>query len=582
MPRRLLPILTAIVVTVVMAFDRGRIVELPVRDFAMRLMPRKPATSTVVIAIDERSLREIGPWPWDRGVLAEIVERVAESQARAVVLDILLADPRPGDENLAQAMKRVPTIAVSVLVEQEQWLVPAPKLREAAVVAHGNFELDHDGILRRFASTKQNHDNSYTALSIEAASIIAATPIPVGRSVAPAFRTAPRQVPVVSATDVLWRRTAAGDLRGRLVFIGPTALGLGDRVLTPVSTPLAPDPGVTVHAAAAEALVRGERIREVPPILCGVLAGAIVAGLLGTRQRPRRHRIAVVAVLLIAVIAGGYVLLALSGIAVPFVILMLTVVIAAAGVETTLMDTSLKESGVRLEQIATRLAEQRAHDVESKRILAHELKTPLASMRNLTQLLGDFELSASEQRRVARLLQSEAGKLQSMVDALLDLERLPLRDFRASSTITDLGELVRARIDMLRAGADRPLLASIPAGITVRADPMMIERVVDNLVGNAIKYTPAREPVDVTVSQTDGVAVLEVADRGPGIADEDRERIFDRFFRGSTAAGTEGLGLGLSLVAEVARWHGGSVAVERAEDGGAAFRFMLPAAEGDA
>jgi len=579
--RRLLPVTTTIVVTLLMAFDRGPTLELPVRDLAMRSLPKKAAQATVVVAIDERSLREIGRWPWPRGVLAQLVDRAASAGAKAVVLDILLAEPSDGDEALAMAMKRVPTIAVSVLVEGEQWIVPAAKLRESAVVAHGNFELDHDGILRRFASTKQDRDRSYTALSIEAASILGATSIPVGRSVAPAFRTRPREIPQVSAADVL-RGQNISKLRGRLVFVGPTALGLGDRVLTPVSTTRAPDAGVTVHAAAAEALLRNERIRDLPPIVSGLAAGLLVASILVARNRERRMRIGIAAALLIAVAIGGYWLLSISGIAVPFVILMLTVTLAAAGVETTLMGTSLKESGVRLEEIATRLAEQRAQDVESKRILAHELKTPLASMRNLTQLLGDFELSPNEQKRVARLLQSEAGKLQSMVDALLDLERLPLRDFRASSSVTDLGELVRARVDLLRASVARPVLISVSEDVFVRADPILIERVVDNLVGNAIKYAPAPQPIEVSVRQTSDVAILEVADRGPGIAAEERERIFQRFFRGATAAGTEGLGLGLSLVAEVARWHGGSVTVDRSAAGGAAFRFMLPVATGGA
>lgn len=581
MLRRLLPVTTTIVVTLLMAFDRGPTLELPVRDLAMRSLPKKAAQATVVVAIDERSLREIGRWPWPRGVLAQLVDRAASAGAKAVVLDILLAEPSDGDEALAMAMKRVPTIAVSVLVEGEQWIVPAAKLRESAVVAHGNFELDHDGILRRFASTKQDRDRSYTALSIEAASILGATSIPVGRSVAPAFRTRPREIPQVSAADVL-RGQNISKLRGRLVFVGPTALGLGDRVLTPVSTTRAPDAGVTVHAAAAEALLRNERIRDLPPIVSGLAAGLLVASILVARNRERRMRIGIAAALLIAVAIGGYWLLSISGIAVPFVILMLTVTLAAAGVETTLMGTSLKESGVRLEEIATRLAEQRAQDVESKRILAHELKTPLASMRNLTQLLGDFELSPNEQKRVARLLQSEAGKLQSMVDALLDLERLPLRDFRASSSVTDLGELVRARVDLLRASVARPVLISVSEDVFVRADPILIERVVDNLVGNAIKYAPAPQPIEVSVRQTSDVAILEVADRGPGIAAEERERIFQRFFRGATAAGTEGLGLGLSLVAEVARWHGGSVTVDRSAAGGAAFRFMLPVATGGA
>jgi CHASE2 domain-containing sensor protein len=165
----LIALATAVAVTALLALDLANPLELPLRDFAVRAMPRLPAAATVVVEIDERSLREIGPWPWPRTTLAQLVDRAAEANARAVILDILLADPRPGDDVLARAMTRVRTIAVSVLVEGEQWLVPAPALQKSALIAHGNFELDHDGIHRRFATTKQNDERSDVALSFEAA-----------------------------------------------------------------------------------------------------------------------------------------------------------------------------------------------------------------------------------------------------------------------------------------------------------------------------------------------------------------------------------------------------------------------------
>lgn len=546
-------ILAGVIVTLLLATHAADPIELPARDLALRVIPERPATYTVVVAIDERSLKR-GPWPWPRAELATIVDRCASAGARAVVFDILLSDPREGDEVLAASMRKLPTAAVSVLVEGEQWLVPAPKLREATIVAHGNFELDHDGILRRFASTKQSGDRAYAALSIEAASFLKRTAAPVGRTVAPAFRTPPRAIPLVSAADLLDGR--AKDLRGKVVFVGPTALGLGDRVLTPVSTRLAPDAGVTVHAAATESLLRGEQIRELPPIVSGLIAA--IAVLLLANGFPARSLLTAVVVLL-----GGLTLLATTGIAIPFVTLLLAMVLTAITVEAKRMTASLRQSH-----------EERAHDLESKRLLAHELKTPVASMRNLTQLLADFELSDAERRRVAILLQSEAGKLEALVQALLDLERLPLRDFRSSSRVTDLGELVKARVDVLRATAGRAMNASIAPNVLVRADGMLIERVIDNLVGNALKYTDT--PIDVTVRGTGAEAWLEVADRGPGIDDAERERIFQRFFRGAAARGTEGLGLGLSFVAEVARWHGGNVSVESAQEGGSRFRVSLP------
>lgn len=572
----------AVLVTLLAAFDGAAIVELPLRDVALRLLPARPASHTTVVAIDERALREIGPWPWPRPVLAQLVDRIGAAGARAAILDVLLADARPGDEQLAAAMGRVPTVTVCVLVEEQRWIVPTPAIAGASIVAHGNFELDRDGILRRFAATKQSSDRAYTALSLEAASFVREMPVPIGRSIALAFRTPPRAIPIVSAADVLRGNTPA--LRDRIVFVGPTALGLGDRVLTPVSRSLAPDPGVTVHASSTESLLRGEEIRELPPIAAGCAAGLAVAAVLQIRTRPRRTRFVVAIALLGIVLLGGLTLLATIGTAVPFLTLTLAVVLTFALVETIVMSTSLQQSRVavsRLEEIAISIAAHRAQEVESKRVLAHELRTPLASMRNLTQLLAGFELNEAERRRVTSLLETEAGKLESMVQALLDLERLSLRDFLTNSSVIDLGDLVRTRVAFLSASAGRPLTVSAPSGVLVRADTMLLERVIDNLVSNALKYTPPSAFVTIAVRHTDrealpGEAILEVEDRGPGIAEVDRERIFQRFVRGSSARGTEGLGLGLALVAEVARWHGGRVSLERIAEGGSRFQVALP------
>jgi len=591
----------AFLVTLLLAADVPAALELPARDLALRLLPRRPARATAIVAIDERSVRAVGPWPWPRATLARLVDRAADAGARAAIVDILLTEARPGDELLARAMKRLPSIAVCVLAERGQWLVPAPAFDSSAIVAHGNFELDRDGILRRFASTKQDRSRAFAAVSFEAASFIRVTAVPVGRSVAPAFRTAPRDVPVVSAVDVLRDPNASRSLRGKLVFIGPTALGLGDRVLTPVSARLAPDTGVSVHAAATESILRNEDVRALPPLAGGAFAGIVAGTIVGVRRRARGVRVIVAGAFLLAILGGGYALLASTGIAVPSVTLMLALLVAAGGAEATRMASRLRQSreaaarletnlgyasaapgdevGLRLEEIATRLAERRAQELESQRVLAHELKTPLASMRSLTQLLGGFELSDAERRRVTSLLEAEAGKLQLMVSGLLDLERLALRNFDSASAVTDLGTLAAARVELLRASADRPVAVDAPPGIRVRGDAILLERIIDNLVTNAMKYTPPRTPVHVAVERRDGIALLAVEDRGRGIPTSERARVFQRFARGSTAAGTEGLGLGLALVAEVARWHRGEVAVEDAQGGGARFVVTLPLIE---
>lgn len=323
------------------------------------------------------------------------------------------------------------------------------------------------------------------------------------------------------------------------MFIGPTAFALGDRVLTPVSR--RPEPGVTVHAAATESVIRGEEIRELPPIVAGLLAGFAVWSTLRWRW-------------MVVPIAIGLLALMAVNIAAPFVTVSLAMAITLGSVWSTRMVKALRQSRVTVTKLT-----------ESRGLLAHELKTPLASMRGLTQLLAGFELTDAERRRVAGLLESEAGKLQSMVNVLLDLERLPQRDFDASTSVIDLGALVAARVEFLQASTDRELRTSITPNVLVRADAALLERVIDNLAGNALKYTS--EPVTVVVRKLEHDAIIEVEDRGPGIPPEERERIFQRFFRGSSAAGTQGLGLGLSFVAEVARWHGGRVSLEETADG---------------
>jgi signal transduction histidine kinase len=557
---------TLVVVTLLHALGAADALELPLRDAAVRALPEKPATATAVVAIDEASLRAVGPWPWPRATLAEVVGRTAGGGARGIILDVLLAEGRAGDEALAAALRRVPSVAVAVMDERGEWLAPSGAIAAAATAAHGNFELDHDGILRRLATTKQSRDRSLVALSLEAAAIVTRAPVPVGRSLAPAFRTRPRAIPQVSAAALLRDAGVARVLRGRLVFIGPTALALGDRVLTPVSRNHLPDPGVTVHAAAAESLIRGELVRVLPPLATGALAAGAVALIIAVRPR-------LTALLLMMLTTGGGLALLANGVAIPFVTLLTIVVLTAAANGAW----TIVHARRRSEAVAVRLTRDREDDVESKRRLAHELKTPLASMRGLSQLLAGFDLTEAERRRVASLLETEAGKLQSLVGVLLDLERLPLRDFHASSSVLNLGDLVAARLELLRTVAGRPLLMTNDTPLFVRADAALLERVVDNLVGNALKYAPPPAPVTVRVLAGGGEAVIEVEDRGPGLG-ADRERLFGRFVRGAAAGGTEGLGLGLALVTEIARWHGGTVTADDAAGGGARFRVTLPLA----
>ena len=593
-------VVAAVAVTIAVAFHVSVPFDVALRDPALRLLPERAPRFTAVIAIDEASLQSEGAWPWSRGKLASLVNASADAGARAVAIDILLSESRPGDEALAAALRRVPSVAAAALDEKAKWILPAPSLRDATSAAHASFELDHDGVLRRVVATKQSDALVLPALPVHLASMTTRRPVPTGRMLAPAFRVPPRSVAVVSAADVLRRDPATlRQLRGRIVLIGLTAFALGDRVVTPRSLHSA-DPGVLVHAAATESFIAGDVLHDVSPWAAGIVTAILVWSALSLSRFAAFARIPAAVVIVIAPLAGTFAL-ALINVVIP------AVTIAAAVAMVVLTDEALRivalarhgraaaaamqanlgirreavadaEIGPRLEELATAIARRRAEEVESKRVLAHELKTPLAAMRSLSQVLAGFDLNDDERRRVATLLGSEAGKLQDMVGGLLELERLALRDFDATTREIDVADILNARLDFLRRSTSRPIECEVTEGACIRADSALFERVIDNLVTNAIKYSPEPEPVCVSLRWEGDVALLEVADRGPGIPTAEREQIFRRFMRGSTAEEIEGLGLGLALVAEVVQWHGGTVVVVDRPGGGSVFRVSLPLA----
>jgi two-component system phosphate regulon sensor histidine kinase PhoR len=221
------------------------------------------------------------------------------------------------------------------------------------------------------------------------------------------------------------------------------------------------------------------------------------------------------------------------------------------------------------------------HRQEMQRLVSHELKTPLASIAGFGENLERYELSAEEQRRVASLIRGEAQRLQEMVTIFLDLERLGGGHWDGATEAVDLGRQVASRLEVLRAAASAhqvTIKPSIAEGCHVQAVPSLLDRVVDNLVGNAIKYTHSGDSIEVDVCRSADQVHLVVRDHGPGIPENGLTRIFDRFYRVPGAEET-GAGLGLALVKEVVDWHGGCITIESEIGNGSAFTVSLPAIE---
>jgi len=591
---------TAAAVSVLVALGIARLWDLPARDAVLRAGPRRAVGRVAAVTVDEASLAQLGPWPWPRARLAALVTAARTAGARLVVLDLLLPEPAAGDAELAAAVAAGPTVLIGALTDGGGgWLLPAPALRGGVTLAHVGFPLDHDGVLRRFPATQQAAGRSLPAVAVAAARLLAGAGVPVGQVLVPDFRARAAAVPVLPAAALLERPDGAAALRGRAVFIGASALGLGDRVVTPTTPRPRPEPGVLVHAAVTEALLAGHLLRPLPPLGAGLLAAVCVLAVAALAGVGGLARVAGECALVASVpLIGGAALLG-TGAELPLATLTLTAALAAAASEGRLAWLAWRDAGAAARLLAerdgapapptaparrltalARLAEvarrRREDEAEARRVLAHELKTPLTSMRGLAQLLAEFELPPAEQRRVAAMVGGEVERLQEMVDGILELERLEARPPTAGPV--DLAEVARSRCAVLAAGGAREVAWDGPDAAWVRGDRRLLERVLDNLVGNALAYSPPGRPVAVSLTVQGAEVLLVVRDRGHGIPADELGSIFGRFVRGSSAAGTRGTGLGLALVREVVRWHGGRVEVESAPGVGSSFRVVLPSA----
>ena len=250
-----------------------------------------------------------------------------------------------------------------------------------------------------------------------------------------------------------------------------------------------------------------------------------------------------------------------------------------AGRELSL-HTSLLEGGLLAiirDVTAESELDRRRRDMQ--RLVSHELKTPLASISGFGETLERYELTGQEQRRVASLIRGEAGRLQEMVTVFLDLERLGAGHWQGDAEIVDFSELVRRRLEILAAAAEargQSFAPSLADDCRVRGVPALLDRVVDNLVGNAIKYSVDGDSIEAVVRADDERIVFSVCDHGPGIPADEIPRLSERFYRiaGATESGS---GLGLALVDEIATWHGGCIYIESEIGSGSTFTVELPA-----
>jgi PAS domain S-box-containing protein len=211
--------------------------------------------------------------------------------------------------------------------------------------------------------------------------------------------------------------------------------------------------------------------------------------------------------------------------------------------------------------------------------VSHELRTPLTSIVGYLELLGADEPLSAEDARFVEIVRRNAARLQRMVEELLFLSRVDAGGLELDLDDVDVVELARAALGSAdpAAAAKRIVLEfDGPPALRARADGNRLGQVFDNLISNAIKFTPERGSVKVSIVGDGETIVASVSDTGCGIPQAEQSRLFERFFRSSATRDLPGTGLGLTIVRAIVEGHGGSVACRSDSGKGTTFTFTIP------
>lgn len=242
---------------------------------------------------------------------------------------------------------------------------------------------------------------------------------------------------------------------------------------------------------------------------------------------------------------------------------------------------------VMLERIEVTVNELRASEGRFRRFASdasHELRTPIAAVSAYAQLFDEGAAdNPDDTRRVIKGIQRESGRMTRLVEDLLLLERLEEDQLVDLVPVELVGIASEAIETALIVGPQWTVSLRAGDSVEVLGDPVALRQVIDNLLANVRAHTPAGTLATLRVVREGDAAVIEVADNGPGLAEEQSELVFERFFRAdpSRSRRTGGAGLGLAIVATIIAMHGGRISASSRPGEGATFRINLPSLEPD-
>lgn len=608
-----------------------------VYDAALRLAPRTPASDVLIVAIDDRALAQVGGWPWSRATHARMVDRLNAAGASAIAYDVLFIEPSRdpvADQSLGRSVAAARRVCLPVLTE-----VPGPNgdsfrvTPPLAAIAHGagglghvNLAFDADGVSRRANLAETAGGRSMPHLMACAASLGAGRPgagvasLPLARpgetlerrgAVLIPFAGSAGRFRTVSAASVLGGEVPDSFIRGRYVLVGATASGLLDRHATPLSRPDETLSGVELQANLLEGLLTDRLIHPAPLSVSLASTLALVwIQLAALRLASPRVNLAVALSAMggAVVLSGALLVLARTWIPpAPALITMLVVFPAWGWLRLQAANTYMLQELARFahedgappaaaagDVISRRIAlmrhaVQRARDLRASAItaaaqrermvqlLSHDLRSPLNSILALLDGAERGSVRADLRDRIAGAARRTLSLADNFVhlakaeDGALTREPLDLSDLLDVALDETWPLARRAAVQLSRVGASEPAWTT--------GDRSLLMRAVVNLIDNAIKFSSPGGGVEAELRRTEiegrPKAYLTIRDHGPGVAEAERTALFRPYGRAKGAA-AGGVGLGLTLVAEVARRHGGDATYEITPGGGASFILTLP------
>ncbi len=612
----------------------------PLTDWQQRLVaPAQAPAGVLVVDIDDAALDELRPllgsWPYARDVYAVVVEQLRDAGARAVVLDLLLTDTRPGDAALARAIARpgAPVVLAaaglqplqgpaSAAAERAPGLAPAPVAPPVPALAPAQAwtafvlpavstwpaadqppasgvvttPLDDDGLLRRLPLW---HAVGTQRLPTQALAVWQALapagvhqpswPADAAGRVAPIWARPAAPVPALGFAQVakLGLSALPADalgqrVRGQVVFIGSSALHA-----SPVMTVHGQAQGTVVLAQTYAALRDGALLRPAAAWAQALLLALACLPVLATAWRGRTD-------LRADALAAGLGLVALLGVglalavglhmplpwAAPFAVLATGLLLSWLVHQRW---QALTHRRLAAEAVQAAAANQAKSDFLAN--VSHEIRTPMNALLGVAELLAETPLTAVQQRHV-QVFRDAGQTLQGLINDLLDIAKIEAGHLALNEEVFSLWALLRGQLALHRPRAQQKglqlrldLAPDLPD--LVRGDAQRLAQALGNLLANAIKFTASGEVAVLARCAPEAglhALCLAVSDTGLGIAPSKLASIFDPFVQADASVTRHhgGTGLGLSITRSIARLMGGDVTVRSQPALGSVFSLTVP------